>query len=80
MALLRGYDAELGIAPCAGKNCDYPVVQTVKMACVPFSQEGDKIKASSVRYEFVGICEGHWVYHWPLRASEISIRFIEGKE
>ena len=80
MALLRGYDAELGTVNCVAENCDYPVVQTIRMSCVPFSQEGDQIKASQVRLEFVPLCEGHYAYHWPTRAKGIPIRFIEGRD
>lgn len=78
MTLLRNYDE--GRLGCAGRNCDYEAAQTIKMAAVPWSREGDKIKSSNVRYEFVGLCEGHWKVHFKARAQWIPTRFIAGRE
>jgi hypothetical protein len=79
MTLIRNEDEATGDIGCASKTCDYPAVQTIKMACVPWSREGEKIKGSNVRYEYVGICEGHWKVHFKIRAQHIPIRFIAGR-
>lgn len=76
--MLRGYDEITGTVTCAGRNCDYPAAQTIRMACVPYAKEGDQIKASQVRYEYVGICEGHWKVHFKARAQWIPQRFVQG--
>ncbi len=80
MTLLRHYDEITGTVGCAGHdgNCECPAVQTIRMACVPYSQEGDQIKRGSVRYEYVGVCEGHWKAHFPARAKWIPQRFVDG--
>ncbi len=83
MGLLRNEDEMTGDVGCAGnKNtCDYPAVQVIKMACVPWSREGDKIKSGSVGVEYVGICEGHWKAHFKTRAQWIPKRWmIAGRE
>ena len=81
MTLLRHYDEITGTVGCAGRGgtCDYPAVQTIRQACVPYAKEGDQIKRGSVRYEFVGICEGHWKAHFPARAKWIPQRRIDGR-
>jgi len=80
VTLLRGYDEMADALSCSGHGgaCEYPAAQTIRMACVPHSREGDQIKASSVRWEYVGICEGHWKVHFPARAKWIPQRFIAG--
>ncbi|KKK79616.1 hypothetical protein LCGC14_2831730, partial [marine sediment metagenome] len=79
MTLLRNYDEVTGSLTCAGSNCDYPAVQTIKMSCVPWAKEGDKIKSGSVGVEYVGICEGHWKVHFATRAQWIPMRFVAGR-
>ena len=78
MALLRGYDEEVDELICSIKGCLQPTVQTVKMSAVPWSREGDQIKSSDVRYEFVGLCEEDFVRLFPIRAG--MMRFIDGRD
>ena len=80
MTLIRNEDEATGDIGCAGKNCDYVAVQTIKMSCMPWSREGDKIKSGSVGVEYVGICEGHWKVHFATRAQWITARFVAGRE
>jgi len=79
--LIRNEDEATGDIGCAGNNntCDYPAVQTIRMSNAPWLREGDKLKAVSVGYEYVGLCEGHWAYHWPARAKWIPVRFMVGR-
>ncbi len=78
--LIRNEDEATGDIGCAGSNCDYPAVQVIKMACAPWSREGDQIKSGSVGVEYVGICEGHWKVHFKTRAQWIPKRFVAGRE
>lgn len=80
MGLLRGYDEELDELVCAVEDCFRPTAQTVKMSCVPWSQEGDQIKRNDLRYEYVGVCEEDWVALFPIRAQHIATRFIDGRD
>lgn len=80
MALIRNQDEATGAITCAGSACEHEAVQTIRMACVPWSREGEKIKSSQVRVEYVGICEGHWKAHFKARAEWIPVRFIAGRD
>jgi len=77
MSLLRDYDEAIDELICAVKGCLQPTVQTIKMAAVPWSTEGDQIKRTSVRYEFVGLCEEDFVRLFPARAG--MLRFVDGR-
>jgi len=79
MTLLRNYDEASGSLTCSGTACDYDAVQTIRMSCAPWFREGDKLKARSVGYEYVGICEGHFKVHFKERA-QLPTRFIAGRE
>lgn len=78
MALLRGYDEAIDELICAYDGCLQPIAQTIKMAAVPWAREGDQIKRTSVRYEYVGLCEEHWRLLFPTRAQWIPQRFVQG--
>ena len=78
MSIVRGYDNDLEELFCAIKNCSHPPVQTVRMACMPYVQEGDPIDRSRVRYEYVPLCEADYARLFPIRAQHIPKRFIAG--